>query len=81
LEPVVQKVEEVLADRPEPLKVAIMGCEVNGPGEAREADLGVAVGKGTALLFRKGEVVQKVKTGAEMVTALLKEVEAFRKNE
>jgi (E)-4-hydroxy-3-methylbut-2-enyl-diphosphate synthase len=81
LEPVVQKVEEVLADWPEPLKVAIMGCEVNGPGEAREADLGVAVGKGTALLFRKGEVVQKVKTAAEIVAALLKEAEALRKNE
>lgn len=81
LEPVVQKVEEVLADRPEPLKVAIMGCEVNGPGEAREADLGIAVGKGTALLFRKGEVVQKGKTVAEMVTALLQEAEALRKNE
>jgi (E)-4-hydroxy-3-methylbut-2-enyl-diphosphate synthase len=42
------------------MKVAVMGCVVNGPGEAREADLGIAGGKGQGLLFRKGEVVRKV---------------------
>ena len=43
-----------------PLKVAVMGCAVNGPGEAREADLGVACGRGDGLLFRKGEKLHKV---------------------
>ena len=43
-----------------PLKVAVMGCAVNGPGEAREADVGMAGGNGEGLLFRKGEIVKKV---------------------
>jgi (E)-4-hydroxy-3-methylbut-2-enyl-diphosphate synthase len=43
-----------------PLKVAVMGCAVNGPGEAREADVGVAGGKGEGLIFLKGRVVKKV---------------------
>jgi (E)-4-hydroxy-3-methylbut-2-enyl-diphosphate synthase len=45
---------------PNPLKLAIMGCEVNGPGEAREADIGLAYGKSTALLFVRGKVVKTV---------------------
>ena len=53
-------VEQALADIPKPLTVAVMGCEVNGPGEAREADLGVALGKGTALLFRRGQAIGKI---------------------
>ena len=57
---IAQKVEEQLADIDKPLTVAIMGCVVNGPGEAREADIGVACGKRSALLFRKGEVVKKI---------------------
>jgi (E)-4-hydroxy-3-methylbut-2-enyl-diphosphate synthase len=56
-----------------------MGCPVNGPGEAREADVGIAAGKGVALLFRKGKVLRKVKEG-EMVAALIKEAEAIRNN-
>ncbi len=79
LSPVVREVEESLANWPEPIQVAIMGCPVNGPGEAREADVGIAAGKGGALLFRKGKVLRKVKEG-EMVTALIKEAEAVRKN-
>jgi (E)-4-hydroxy-3-methylbut-2-enyl-diphosphate synthase len=55
-----------------------MGCPVNGPGEAREADVGIAAGKGMALLFRKGKVLRQVKE-AEMVGALLEEAEALRK--
>ena len=51
-----------------------MGCVVNGPGEAKEADIGLACGKGRALLFRKGKVVKTVKEG-EMVKALLEEIE------
>ncbi len=55
------EVERRLAEITVPLKVAVMGCAVNGPGEAREADIGVAGGKGEALLFVKGEIVGKVK--------------------
>jgi (E)-4-hydroxy-3-methylbut-2-enyl-diphosphate synthase len=77
--PVVRQVEEALAEWPEPIQVAIMGCPVNGPGEAREADVGLAAGKGTALLFRKGKVLLRVKEG-EMVAALVEEAKAVRKN-
>ncbi len=55
------------------LKVAIMGCAVNGPGEAREADIGVAGGDGSALLFKKGEIIRKIKE-AEIVDELVKEI-------
>lgn len=77
LTPVVQKVEARVANWAEPLQIAIMGCPVNGPGEAREADVGIAAGKGVALLFRKGKVLRKVKE-AEMVGALLEEAESLR---
>jgi (E)-4-hydroxy-3-methylbut-2-enyl-diphosphate synthase len=77
LTPVVQEVEARVANWPEPLQIAIMGCPVNGPGEARGADVGIAAGKGVALLFRKGRVLRKVKE-AEMVGALLEEAEALR---
>lgn len=58
------------------LHVAVMGCEVNGPGEARAADLGVAGGKGIGLIFKKGEVIRKVPE-AQIVDALMEEVEKF----
>lgn len=60
LEPLAEKVEAMVAGVQKPLKIAVMGCAVNGPGEAREADLGVAGGKGEGLIFRKGEIVRKV---------------------
>jgi len=56
------------------IHVAVMGCEVNGPGEARAADIGVAGGKGIGLIFRKGEVIRKVPE-AKIVEALMEEVE------
>lgn len=56
------------------LKVAVMGCAVNGPGEAREADLGIAGGTSEGLLFRKGEIIRKMPEG-ELLTALRKELE------
>jgi (E)-4-hydroxy-3-methylbut-2-enyl-diphosphate synthase len=58
------------------IHVAVMGCEVNGPGEARAADLGVAGGKGIGLIFKRGEVIRKVPE-AEIVTALMEEVRKF----
>jgi len=59
--PIAEKVEKALENVDKPIKVAVMGCAVNGPGEAREADFGVACGKGEGLLFKKGEILYKVK--------------------
>jgi (E)-4-hydroxy-3-methylbut-2-enyl-diphosphate synthase len=73
---VAEEVERRLRDLPEPLTVAVMGCAVNGPGEAREADIGLAGGEGQGLLFRSGEVVRKVPQ-AEMVEALVEEVQSL----
>ena len=74
-----EKVEERLSHLPpldKPLKVAVMGCAVNGPGEAREADFGIAGGKGMGLLFRKGEIVARL-TEEELLPALLQEIESY----
>ena len=56
-----KEVEAALANVDKDIKVAVMGCVVNGPGEAREADIGIAGGKGEGLLIKKGEIVKKVK--------------------
>ena len=56
------------------LKVAIMGCAVNGPGEAREADIGIAGGIGEALLFKKGEIIKKIPED-KIIDTLLSEIE------
>ena len=69
-----KQVEEALADCQKPIRVAVMGCVVNGPGEAREADIGIAGGKGCAMLFKKGEILRKVEE-SEIVSALLAEIE------
>ena len=65
---------EGLMDKP--IKVAIMGCVVNGPGEAREADIGIAGGKGEAVLIRKGVIVQKIAEG-DIVARLIEEIKKF----
>ncbi|MDA8211952.1 MAG: flavodoxin-dependent (E)-4-hydroxy-3-methylbut-2-enyl-diphosphate synthase [Clostridia bacterium] len=72
--PIAEQVEAKLLEVDKPLKVAVMGCVVNGPGEAREADIGIAGGKGVGLLFKKGEVIRKVKED-ELVQALLEELD------
>ena len=54
------QVETMVQDIPLDIKVAVMGCVVNGPGEAKEADIGIAGGKGTGLLIKKGEIVRKM---------------------
>jgi (E)-4-hydroxy-3-methylbut-2-enyl-diphosphate synthase len=59
-----------------PLSVAVMGCAVNGPGEAREADLGVAAGRGNGMIYREGKAIRRV-SEAEIVPALLEEIERF----
>lgn len=71
------QVEELVRDYPLELKVAVMGCAVNGPGEAREADLGIAGGNGEGILIRKGEVLRKVKE-QELLAELKKELDALR---
>lgn len=77
---VAQAVEKRLATIDTPLTVAVMGCVVNGPGEAREADVGIAGGRGEGLLFRHGEIVRKVPEG-EMADALVAEVEKMAKEQ
>jgi (E)-4-hydroxy-3-methylbut-2-enyl-diphosphate synthase len=74
LVPVAEEVERRLQGVTKPLTVAIMGCVVNGPGEAREADVGVAGGKGEGLLFRHGKVIRKVPE-KDLADALVAEVE------
>lgn len=60
LEQLVNQVDQIVSGVDKPLKLAVMGCVVNGPGEAREADLGIAGGKGEGLIFQKGEIIKKV---------------------
>jgi (E)-4-hydroxy-3-methylbut-2-enyl-diphosphate synthase len=75
---VVEQIEKALLTRSAPVKVAIMGCVVNGPGEAKEADIGVAGGPDKGILFRKGKVVRKVPHDA-LVAALLEEIDAWER--
>ena len=72
--PLEEQVEEALRACDKKIKVAVMGCVVNGPGEAREADIGIAGGDGCAVLFKKGEIIRKVPE-TEILPALLEEIE------
>lgn len=72
--PLAKRVEEMLRGIDKPIKVAVMGCAVNGPGEAREADIGIAGGDGEALLFAKGEILRKVPED-KILDELKKEIE------
>ena len=69
-----EKVEKELANVHKPIKVAVMGCAVNGPGEAKEADIGVAGGDGYGLIFKHGEILKKVLEN-KIVEELLKEID------
>ena len=69
-----KQVEEKLRDVHKPIKVAVMGCVVNGPGEAREADIGIAGGDGEGLLFKKGQILRKVLEN-QLLTELMKEID------
>lgn len=75
---VVEQVEKALLTRPVPVKLAIMGCAVNGPGEAKEADIGIAGGKGQGILFKKGQIVRRIPQD-KMVEILLAEVDKWEK--
>ena len=70
------QVQEALRDCKKNLTVAVMGCVVNGPGEAREADIGIAGGNGEGLLFKKGQVLRKVPE-ERLLQELLKEIESM----
>ena len=74
---IMAQLEEKLEGIKKPVKIAVLGCVVNGPGEASEADIGIAAGKGVAILYRKGEVVKRVKE-SEIVATILEEVEKFQ---
>jgi (E)-4-hydroxy-3-methylbut-2-enyl-diphosphate synthase len=76
---IVARVEQALATSTLPIKVAVMGCVVNGPGEAREADVGIAGGAGVGILFRKGKVVKKFPED-KLVEVLLAEVDRYEKS-
>ena len=67
------KVDSLLKDTKTPLKIAVMGCEVNGPGEAKDADIGIAAGVGKAVIFKKGEKARVVQE-SEMLNALMEEI-------
>ncbi len=75
----VEQVERALVGMKENLKIALMGCVVNGPGEAAEADIGIAGGRGTGLLFKKGQVIRKIKE-EDFVKVLLQEIEEITGN-
>jgi len=70
----VNQVDEALKDCQKPITVAVMGCIVNGPGEAREADIGIAGGDGCGMLFEKGKQVMKLPY-EELLPALLERIE------
>src|SRR4051794_4123950 len=76
LERIVAEVEAKMAHLKNPLRISILGCLVNGFGEAKEADLGIAAGSGKGVIFKKGKMIRRV-TEAEMAEALLEEVERF----
>lgn len=73
---IANEVERRLSHCKKNIKVAVMGCVVNGPGEAREADIGIAGGKGVGLIFKKGQIIKKVKED-QLVDELIKEIEKF----
>ena len=75
-----EKVEQRIQTLSRPLTVAVMGCVVNGPGEAREADVGIAGGKGEGILFRKGEIIAKVPE-EKLAEALFAEIDRLDKGE
>ncbi len=77
---IAEQVEDKLKNVHKPFKVAVMGCVVNGPGEAKEADIGIAGGKGQGLVFRKGEIIKKV-SADQLVAALFDEIDKLIKEE
>jgi (E)-4-hydroxy-3-methylbut-2-enyl-diphosphate synthase len=79
LEKIIADLEKRLEGKTTPVKISVLGCVVNGPGEAREADIGIAAGNGKGVIFRNGEIVRNV-LEADMVDALLEEVALWEKD-
>ncbi|MCK5572543.1 MAG: flavodoxin-dependent (E)-4-hydroxy-3-methylbut-2-enyl-diphosphate synthase [Bacteroidetes bacterium] len=77
---IMAELEKRLDGVKKPVKIAVLGCVVNGPGEASEADIGIAAGRGVGILYRKGEVVRKVKE-SEIVDVIVEEVHRFQPEE
>jgi len=75
---IAEQVEKALLEQPSQIKVAIMGCIVNGPGEAKEADIGIAGGDGMGILFKKGKVIRKIDQN-QLVAQLLSEIDNMTK--
>ena len=73
---ITNELEARLAGVKKPVKIALLGCVVNGPGEASEADIGIAAGKGVGILYRKGEVVRRLKE-EEIIDAVVEEAMNF----
>jgi (E)-4-hydroxy-3-methylbut-2-enyl-diphosphate synthase len=80
LEAIIAQLEKRLEGRTTAVKISVLGCVVNGPGEAREADIGIAAGNGKGVIFRRGEIVRNV-TEEEMVDALIDEIDLWEKEE
>src|SRR5204862_6760726 len=80
LESIIAQLEKRLDGKTTPVKVSILGCVVNGPGEAREADLGIAAGKGKGVIFKRGEIIRHV-LEHEMVDALMGAIDKWEKEE
>jgi len=80
LEKIIGELEKRLEGRRTPVKISVLGCNVNGPGEAREADIGIAAGDGKGMIFRNGEKVRQVPE-AQMVDALMEELDRWEKEQ
>jgi (E)-4-hydroxy-3-methylbut-2-enyl-diphosphate synthase len=80
LNKIMNELQQRLGGRTTAVKVSVLGCVVNGPGEAREADLGIAAGRGKGVIFKRGEIIRHVQE-AEMVDALLEEIDVWEKEE
>ncbi|MCS6851096.1 MAG: flavodoxin-dependent (E)-4-hydroxy-3-methylbut-2-enyl-diphosphate synthase [Gemmataceae bacterium] len=80
LEELMAELQKRMGGRKTPVKISVLGCVVNGPGEAREADLGIAAGKGKGVIFKRGEIVRHV-LEHEMVDALVEEIENWEREE
>jgi (E)-4-hydroxy-3-methylbut-2-enyl-diphosphate synthase len=74
---IIKELEEKLAHVKKPVSIAVLGCAVNGPGEASSADIGIASGKGIGILYRKGKMIKRIKE-EEIVSTILEEVEKFQ---
>ena len=80
LEKIIAELETALAGKQSAIKISVLGCVVNGPGEAREADLGIAAGKGKGVIFKRGEIIRNV-LEKDMVSALLEEIAIWEQEE